>query len=857
MVQDQIGRGLAFHRAGQLAEAAPLYQEVLSRQPDHAVALHLLGIIALQTGRMAEAVDWIARALAAKPDFPEALNNLGNAFKGMNQPDKAAEAYGRALALRPDFAEVHNNFGVCRLAVGRIDEAAEAFRRALTLKADYPEAAVNLAMALERLGRPSEAAQAYRAACALLPANADLRNGLGNALRAAGRLDDAAQAYGEAAGLRPEFVEFHVNHGLALTDCRRVEGAIAALRRALALAPGHPRATIGLGIALGLAGRNEESIACLEDSIRAAPDFAPAHGNLGLALAKVGRLEEAAERQRAALRLQPDYAVAHNNLALILTQLGKMEEAMASVEAALRLRPDFPEALISRGNLLKALGRTDEAIASLRAALALKPNSAEAHGSLGMVWQSQWRLDDAVAEHAEALRIWPDFPAALVNLGIAHQFLGLPALAAECYERILAAQPVNAMAFGKLLNATMYRDDLTGARIGEIHRRFGAAMARPLPSAPPLVRGSPDQVGRRLRIGYLSSDLCNHPVATNLLPVLRRHDRAKVSVHFYAHVVRPDAFTEQFKALADGWRDIHALTDRQAADLIRADEIDILVSLAGHFDLNRPQICAYRAAPIQISMHDVATSGLTEMDYLIGDGILLPRSGPEYFAERPLRLPSFYIADLPSALPPLAEDPRQGPAWFASFNNPAKISPGLTRLWGQILAAAPQSRLTLKYHEAYSSPSVRQRLAEQMVGAGARADQLEFLFAKDGYRDFIARYGQVDIALDTRPFSGSTTSFQALSMGIPVITLPGETMASRWTASMLRRVGLSELVATSPEHYVALAVKAAGSVDHWRMRRAEIRDSVRSSSLCDAGKWARNLERLYRAVWRRWCHRAD
>jgi len=852
-VRDLIDQGRNLHRAGHLAQAEALYRQVLRQQPGHADALHLMGVMALQTGRFADAVDWIGRAIAGRPDFPEAHNNLGNALKALGRPQDAIGSYDHALALRPDFPEAHNNRGVCLQGLGRLDEAAAAFGRALASRPDYPEAAIGRAVTLERLGRLGEAADGYRAAALLLPDNADLRNTLGNTLHALGRPDEAAAAYGEAVRLRPDFAEFHINRGVALTECRRLDEAAAALRTALALAPGHVRAMTALGTAWQMDGKVDEAVACLGDAVRAAPDFAPAHGNLGLALARLGRLDEALDCQRTALRLQPDNVMTHNNLAVVLTEMGRYDQALASVETALRLRPDFPEAHMTKGNTLKALGRLEEAAASLEAALGLKPGSAEAHTALGSVYQALWRLDDALAEHRRALLLWPDYPAALMNLGMTLQIQGLPAEAAVCYERIIVLRPDHDTAFGNLLNCTMYRDDLDHDAVAEIHRRFGRAFTRPpLPGiAPEPVAPEPAAAERRLRIGYLSSDLRNHPVAGNLFPVIRHHDRAAFSVHFYSHLANPDDHTREFQALADGWRDIRTLSDRQAAELIRADRIDILVCLAGRFDLNRPVICAYRAAPIQISMHDVGTSGLAEMDYILGDGRLLARPSREYFAERRLRLPSFVVADFPPALPPLPAQPRQGPVVFGCFNNPAKISPGLVRLWASILAALPQSRLTLKYQGAYGSPTLRDRLRGQLVAGGAMEDQVTFVADQDSYAAFIARYDQVDIALDTTPFSGSTTSFQALAMGVPVVTLAGERMVGRWTASMLRTLRLPQLIAPRPEDYIAIALNTAAAIDLWRGRRAEIRDRVAASPLCDGTSYTRRLERLYRAVWRK------
>ena len=251
-------------------------------------------------------------------------------------------------------------------------------------------------------------------------------------------------------------------------------------------------------------------------------------------------------------------------------------------------------------------------------------------------------------------------------------------------------------------------------------------------------------------------------------------------------------------------------------------------------------------------MHDVATSGLAEMDYLIADRWLSPRRSTEFFRERVLRLPCFPIFDPPNDLPP-AENREEGPPVFGCFNNPAKITPSVLALWGRILAAIPKAKLTLKYHYAYRSEGLRTHFLSLLTAAGATPDQVNFLQDKEALFETLKRYNDVDVALDCFPFSGSTTSFQALSMGVPVVTWPQDRMVSRWSETMLRTIGLEELVANSGDEYVRLAFDLANDMASWRERRQEIRSRVANSSLCNGGRWAKNIERLYRAVWRKHC----
>jgi predicted O-linked N-acetylglucosamine transferase (SPINDLY family) len=253
---------------------------------------------------------------------------------------------------------------------------------------------------------------------------------------------------------------------------------------------------------------------------------------------------------------------------------------------------------------------------------------------------------------------------------------------------------------------------------------------------------------------------------------------------------------------------------------------------------------------VQISLHDAATSGIDEMDYIIGDRRLIPGGGGEIFVERPLRLPVFYLADPPDAFPPLPAERPAGPPVFGCFTNPAKIGPGTLALWGRLLAAVPEARLLLKYRDFYASDDVRLRFAGHLTRHGARAEQIVFETVREDLAALLARFTAMDVLLDTAPFSGSTATFQALGMGVPVVTLAQTRMVGRWSAAILGALGLEDWIADGPESYIAIAARLARDPDLWAGRQA-LRDRLAASSLCDGEGWARRMERLYRSVWRR------
>ncbi len=422
--------------------------------------------------------------------------------------------------------------------------------------------------------------------------------------------------------------------------------------------------------------------------------------------------------------------------------------------------------------------------------------------------------------------------------------------AIDRYERAIARKPDSVEAYKGLLSAILYHPDLDPEAVFAIHRRFEERLARPRYARIRPHRNVPDPE-RRLKIGYLSSDFRVHSVARNLIPIFRGHDRSRFDIHCYAEVPRPDAMTGDFRALADGWRSTVGLRDEEVAEAIRDDRIDILVCLAGRFDGNRLLVPAFKPAPVQVSYYDAATSGLDTMDYLLSDRVLTPRTTPERFTERPLCLPTFYVGEMPPDPPPVAS--RNGPVVFGCLNNPAKITGPVLDLWMRVLREVPGSLLLLKYLNWYETPSVRDRVLAAFDRHGLDRDRLRLPEAARSLHQHLALYNEIDIALDPFPFSGSTTTFEALLMGVPVVALRGRSMMGGWSAGMLRGLGLAGLIAAGPEDYLALATGLAADPDRRAALRATLRDRVAASPLCDRTRKAGQIERFYRAVWRRWC----
>jgi predicted O-linked N-acetylglucosamine transferase (SPINDLY family) len=610
---------------------------------------------------------------------------------------------------------------------------------------------------------------------------------------------------------------------------------------------------------LGLIALSREdsagAIERIERAIALNPNVGVYYFNLGLALKRRGDVAAAIASYRQALVLTPGLVEAQSNLGNALRDIGDLEGAVEACRQAIALRPTYAEAHVNLGGALQDLRRLDEAVALYRGAIALAPKLAPAHYNLGLAFYEQGKLDAAVISLRDALALNPHYAEAWNNLAVALLAHGEFAQAAEAYRKVVAlGTDASAIAYRNLLGVMLYDPALTEAARWSTAREFEARYAEGANARPAPVFANMRDGERRLRIGYVSSDFHGHPVGRNVEPVLAHRDRTRFETFIYAEVARPDAVTARFQELADGWRSTVGLSDEQVAAQVRADQVDVLVLLAGRFDRNRPLVAAYRSAPVQVSFHDPGTSGLSAMDYLIADRVLVPRRPVERFTERVIRLPSFYIHAPIAQAPEVTALPaaHRGYVTFGSFNNPAKVNDRVLALWGEVLRAVPNSRLKLKCKNWFDNASLRQRVLERL---GDVAGRVEFDLTDRSIADHLALYADIDIALDPFPFTGSTTTFEALWMGVPVVTLLGEAMVGRWSASILHPLKLDELIARDATEYVRIALQLAGDTARLGALRSGLRARVAGSPLTDGRVRARQMERIYRALWRRWCRR--
>jgi protein O-GlcNAc transferase len=785
-----------------------------------------------------------------------ALIEEGLAHHRLGRLAEAEAHYRRALGHVADHADALHLAGLAAFQSGRAEAALPDLARAAAAAPQIAQYHADHALAAMTLGRPTEAGPALRRGLALEPARADAWSTLSLVGQATGEYKASLGRARRSADIEALSAAAQTNLGTLLAASRDPVGAAKAFSRALRLNPDARDIRLKLAGIHQDAARLDQALVLYDDGLARDPLVAELHNNRGNILLAQRRYDAAISAFRRAAAITPGLAEVFNNLGNALMSGTDQDDAGPMFQRALAAKPGLAEAGNGLGRWLYDRERYAEARKALEGALALKPEQGEFHANLAAALRAAGELDGALIHAQAAVALAPAMAEAHNNMASVALALGDSARAVASYGRTLALVAGVIEIHRNLLTSMLYIAGLPAATLFAEHRRFAAKFAQVRSTAVSFANArDPD---RRLTIGYLSSDFRHHPIARNVWPWLSDRDPDRFRVVAFADVQKPDHVTEQLKALVDGWQSVGGLTDAEAARLIRREGVDVLVILASHFDRNRGLVAAHQPAPVVISAHDGTTSAVPGMGYLLADLTVVPRRAVERFTERVVRVPVFSIQRPIDGAPELAPPPvlAQGRITFGSFNNPSKITAATVRLWAGVLNAVPDSRLMMKYRNALASARLRERLYGLFRAEGIAPERLMMVSstgAADPVGAHLALYNHVDIALDTVPFNGSTTTFEALWMGVPVVTLLGDTMMSRWAASMLVRVGRPYWVALDEAGYVARAAEWSRDLDGLAALRATLRAEVAASRLCETGRSVRHLERVYRALWRRWC----
>jgi protein O-GlcNAc transferase len=774
------------------------------------------GLQLLAQGRDIEAREilewWIPNAPAEK--VPPALAGLARAYLGLNLDDLAADAVRHGLALDDNRSELHLCDGLCKARAGDVVAAECALRRSLELDPGNGDTALALYPLLCSSGRAAEALD----------------------------LEERRPAQATAD---PRFLFARAN---IYAELSRLDEARTCLLQLLQRSPEHPEALMNLGVIESRRQDDDRAVALFQEAMSLKPGDAETALNLAISLRRLGRTAEAIDLLEA---LDADDAKAHRIFSLLAdlhAESGELDKAKLCHAKAATLDVQDPVHHYRLGTILLETGHFSDATDALAKSLAVRETH-EAHRAMGLALLRCFRPYEAVAHLELAQGMQPDDGETNILLTSARANLNRSAAEqlADCH-RVVSEHPDQAFAHSNLLFHLSYDENTTpqayleeALKFGQKFRGSGALRSIRTQHISSNSRSGP------LRVGFVSADLHSHPVGYFFDALVSEIDTSAFKLFGFPNSPKSDALTRKIQSRFTEWELIRFLDDQKAADLIRSREIDILFDLSGHTGMNRLTMFTHRPAPIQATWLGYwASTGLSEMDYLVADPLSVPPEHQEHFCERVIRMPVTrlcYGSSLPQHPAP-ADAPclEMGYVTFGCFQSLHKISDLVVHAWRRIMETAPACRLRIRCVQ-FTEREVLLAARERLVDLGLPIERVELLppLARNVY---LQAYSEVDVALDTFPYPGGTTTTEALWMGVPTITMDGTSMLARQGLALMSAAGMSEWVSRSVDEYVDKAVQICTNPAHILSMRKQVRSQVQASPLFDTRRFARDFEDL-------------
>jgi protein O-GlcNAc transferase len=705
------------------------------------------------------------------------------------------------------------------------------------------ESALRQLYAFVQRGKLSAAEDLARRLLQSAPEDSRWWSWLGFTLLLQGRFPESEGAYGKAVALNPTSADDWDNLSIAIRKQGRPEEAESYARRAVTLEESNANHWINLGAALADLQRWDEAATKLREGLARNPHDSGAWELLGVVESNREQLEAAQRAFEQSLALVPDRLETIIGYAGVLAQRGQPQKSLQLLERSSPTSSKSPSAWLVAGFCYAMLEDHAAAEMEYRRVLQAIPKQKHTLLQLAGVLISRWNLPEAETCASELLSANACDPEALILLSAIQLARGEVNEALASCHRAVAIED-NPVAHSKLLTAMQYADDVSPETLLVAHQSWNTLYAQPISSPPitskPRSKAKPDN--DVLRLGFLSADFCRHPISFLALPALECLDKSACSAICYSDRLAEDEYTARFRIAADTWRVTAGLTNEELTRQIESDEIDILFDLMGHVG-KRLLVFAHRPAGLQVTwLGYVGTTGMSAIDALLADRIHVREEEDKYYVEHVLRMPNGYAcfgaaSSSPNVVPLPASE--AGHVTIGCFNNPTKYAPSIVGAWAEILHRLPAARLLLKY-AGLDDRSIQESLRSRFAKHGIRAERI-LMEGKSSHHDFLAAYNRIDLALDTQPYSGGLTTCEALWMGVPVITFPGQTFAGRHSASHLAYAGYPEFIASDLPGYIDLAVHWASRLSHLATIRSQMRDRVRTSPLCDAPTFARDL----------------
>lgn len=849
-VDIKLRQAFALQQVNKTAEATYIYIEVLKHQPKNFNALQLFGSLLIIEKKYVEAINYLAKAVEINSTYAHVYNNLGMAYKGLLEYDSAIANFTKAIKIQPNYIDAIVSRGGIYLEKMQFKDAIEDYNLAIKLKPNFAEALHNRGVALMKIKHS----------------------------------ESAIEDFSMAIKLKPNFAEAFCNRAYCFTEQKNYVDAITDCDQAINLKPNLAEAFFTKG---NVYAKNNEYSLAIENydfAIKMQPEYAEAYSNRGNIKRKLKKFEDALSDYTIAINIRPDFVDAYSNRGCLFIELMRYEDALKDQNNAIKIDPNFAAAHSNKGNALKALKRFDDAVKSYHQAIVLNPSLAEPWVGLGITKQAQKQLDIALDCYDNALRLDPKMAEAHANKGgvlrlqakyvdaltstkVALQINPELDYALQNYSSILSYlsdyEDVCKYSDLALIHATkielqsiwenrlyhfIYNPDLDTEQIVAEHIRWGNQFSNNQKEEFSDRNRNPH---RRLRIGYVSPDFRNHSCRFYFEPLFSNHNKKNFEVFAYSNVFLEDKHTDRLKTYFDHWRVIYDLTDVDAAQMIRNDAIDILIDGCGHMMDTRLDVFTHKPSPIQVTWLGSAwTTGLPQMDYVLFD----PFMAPEGFkaSEQIVRLPNTWTAFRPgdraiqTNIRPLPAN-TNGYITFGYSGRTERLNHRVFKVWRNILNRLPQARLVLDY-KAFVEPKTAQYYRDFLQNHGIDISRVVMRNSENIFEGL----GDIDILLDSFPHSGGTMLFDAVWMGVPVITLASDRPIGRIGTSLMTNLDLAEWVANNEQEYEDKAVGFAQDIPSLLSLRAGMRERMQFSPVMDEASFAGDVEQAFRAMWQKW-----
>ena len=872
--------GVCYAGLGQLEDAVKSYKEALIINPNYYKAHYNLGGVFQEMGELDEAVQSYLKSLMIEPNYVEAHNNLGNVYRELGDFDHALQSYENAIAINPKYIEARYSLAITLQHVGNLD-SIKHFEKILFLKPDFAEAHNNLGVVFKENSQLDAAVNSYKNAINIKPDYAEAHNNLGNILRELGELNDSVKSFNNALKLKPHFPIFHNNLGNTLKDLGKLNDSIQSYQSALDNDPDYPDAHNNMGIVLYELGQLDDAIISYNKALSIDPNYAEAHNNLGTVYKEQRQFDRAIKFFEEALRINPNYVDAFNNLGVVFKSVGRLDDAIHFYKRALSINPDDPDTLNNLGNAQSELELLDESVLSFKRAIKIKPDFADAFHNLSISFLKLDYWDDAFESIEKGLSLKSDDPVLHVTKGRILSMQNKLEIALKSFETAYLLKPDLEFCLGNILQTMMrlcYWDDLPN-KINDLKSKLNNNKKVILPFDLLSLIDDPDlqftsskiyanfeypsngilpQIKnysrhKKIKIGYFSADFKDHPVANLTAELYELHDRNQFEIHAFSF--GPDTKDEmnlRIKSGVDYFHDVQNKSEKNIALLARSLKVDIAVDLSGFTAGCRTKIFSMRASPIQLSYIGLlASMGADYYDYLIAGEGMIPKKNQKYFSEKIVYLPSYQVNDSKENTPEIhltRQDlglPDRGFV-FCCFNNTYKITPTTFDSWARILDKVKGSVLMIYVNNEFS----RKNLVKEIIARGVDHERL--VFGENLPRpEYLARYRVADLFLDTAPYNAGTTASDALRMGLPVLTLKGNSFNSREASGVIGALNLYELITNSQKEYESLAVEIANNPEKLKNIKDKLVSNLKTGPLYDTPLFTKNLEAAYKKMYER------